>query len=273
MEACKLRDAAQNCLRLRRLGGAGSDGADDVAAVLRAARRSTSAMGLAEAARDLALAGVASRDVFAELGALVDGAARPKTAAEAAAARAWCGLADLRLEKRTWARLGGSRRRPWDSEALVALWEYSKSRKKVTQSPGGGGDDGDDAWPPRFADESLPLVLDVGCGFGVSPFALAARTRGVNVLAVDRARHALLYGRALVARRGLGGRCVLAAAAAEDALHWCRLSYGGPVECVLFQFPTPPALAAGRNAQLPSAASKYMCAPKVLDLAARAGTP
>ena len=57
-----------------------------------------------------------------------------------------------------------------------------------------------------FADESLPLVLDVGCGFGVSPFALAARTRGVNVLAVDRARHAILYGRALVARRGLGGR-------------------------------------------------------------------
>ena len=254
--------AALEMLRARRAGQSA-----DVAAVLQHGARD--AAKIADAAMSLALAGVDDDAVFRALGALLDAAPAIKDKAARAAARARCGVADLPLARSTWRRLGGARLRPWDAPALRALWAYSKSRKKVASS----GAAPRAAWPPAFADWSLPLVVDVGCGFAASPAALAARTRRVNVLACDRAAHALLYGRSLATRLRLADRCQIVRASAEDALHWVRERYAGPVESVLFQFPTPPALPEGRNAQLPSAPSKYMASPRMIDLARRAGTP
>ena len=59
-----------------------------------------------------------------------------------------------------------------------------------------------------------------------------------------------------------------AAVSAEECLHWVRECYPGPVESILFQFPTPYALQESRNAQLPTANAKFMCHPRVLRLAA-----
>ena len=59
--------------------------------------------------------------------------------------------------------------------------------------------------PPAFEDPSRPLVVDAGCGFGALAAALAKARPHVNVLAVDRAAHCLLYGAGLAHRLAVGG--------------------------------------------------------------------
>jgi len=257
-----LRAAAIALLQARRAGRVNDD---DEEAVLNAARHSgISAAAAAIAARDCALAGLTSDEPFARLAAIVS-----RRCAEApAAARAQCGLAALRLPRRTWRRLGGKLTFS-DDAALAELWDYSKSRKKVTQTPSArGGFD----WPPAFEDPSRPLVVDAGCGFGALAAALAKARPHVNVLAVDRAAHCLLYGAGLAHRLGMTGRLRFACASADEALHWVRECYAGPLRAVLFMFPTPPALdERSKNAQLPQTPSKCLVNAATLRLAARAG--
>ena len=117
-----LRAAAIALLQARR---AGRVNADDEEAVLTAARHGgISAAAAAIAARDCALAGLTSDEPFARLAAIIS-----RRCAEApAAARAQCGLAALRLRKRTWRRLGGKVTFS-DDAALAELWDYSKSEE------------------------------------------------------------------------------------------------------------------------------------------------
>ena len=258
-----LRAAAIALLQARRAGRVNDDDED---AVLNAARHSgISAAAAAIAARDCALAGLTSDEPFVRLAAIIS-----RSCGEApAAARAQCGLAALRLRKRAWRRLGGKVTFS-DDAALAELWDYSKSRKKVTQTPSArGGFD----WPPAFEDPSRPLVVDAGCGFGALAAALAKARPHVNVLAVDRAAHCLLYGAGLAHRLGMTGRLRFACASADEALHWVRECYAGSLRAVLFMFPTPPALdERSRNAQLPQTPSKCLVNATTLRLAARAGS-
>ena len=257
-----LRAAAIALLQARRAGRVNDD---DEEAVLNAAKHSgISPAAAAVAARDCALAGLMSDEPFARFAAIVS-----RRCGEApAAARAQCGLAALRLRKRTWRRLGGKVSFS-DDVALAELWDYSKSRKKVTQTPSARGGF---AWPPAFEDPSRPLVVDAGCGFGALAAALAKARPHVNVLAVDRAAHCLLYGDGLAHRLGMTGRLCFACASADEALHWVRECYAGPLRAVLFMFPTPPALdERSKNAQLPQTPSKCLVNAATLRLAARAG--
>ena len=258
-----LRAAAIALLQARRAGRVNDD---DEEAVLTAARHSgISPAAAAIAARDCALAGLTSDEPFARLAAIIS-----RRSGEApAAARAQCGLAALRLRRRTWRRLGGKVSFS-DDAALAELWDYSKSRKKVTQTPSARGGF---AWPPVFEDPSRPLVVDAGCGFGALAAALAKARPHVNVLAVDRAAHCLLYGDGLAHRLGMTGRLRFACASADEALHWVRECYAGPLRAVLFMFPTPPALdERSKNAQLPQTPSKCLVNAATLRLAARAGS-
>ena len=227
-----LRAAAIALLQARRAGRVNDD---DEEAVLTAARHSgISPAAAALAARDCALAGLTSDEPFARLAAIVS-----RRSNEApVAARAQCGLAALRLRRRTWRRLGGKVSFS-DDAALAELWDYSKSRKKVTGVP---SERGGFAWPPAFEDPSRPLVVDAGCGFGALAVSLAKARPHVNVLAVDRAAHCLLYGDGLAHRLGMTGRLCFACASADEALHWVRECYEGTLRAVLFMFPTPPAL-------------------------------
>ena len=94
----------------------------------------------------------------------------------------------------------------------------------------------------------------------------------VNILAVDRAAHCLLYGAGLAHRLGMTGRLRFACASADEALHWVRECYVGPLRAVLFMFPTPPALdERSKNSQLPQTPSKCLVNAATLRLAARAG--
>jgi hypothetical protein len=179
---------------------------------------------------------------------------------------------------------------------LMALWTHSTKQKKVrcvfneeTILPPGtrkaklsqcspqdvrngkkrsrviwGGDS-----PLGFADMSLPLVVDVGCGFGVSLLGIAAlaeysllhpaETQKVgnwNCLGCDLSSHCIRYAQSVSTRWNLSDRCRFCVAPAEDFVEWVRDFYPGPVVWLLLQFPTPYVLQGktqdvNRNIQLP----------------------
>jgi hypothetical protein len=139
--------------------------------------------------------------------------------------------------------------------------------------------------PLGFADMSLPLVIDVGCGFGVSllGIATAAATAAASVmtgqsqqnsfphsnssfssslignwncLGCDLSSHCVRYAQSISARWELSSRCRFCVAPAEEFVEWVRDYYPGPVVWVLLQFPTPYVLRtkaeeSNRNIQLP----------------------
>jgi SAM-dependent methyltransferase len=142
---------------------------------------------------------------------------------------------------------------------LSALWKHSTKQKKVRSStdqlvPGtrlaklavDKSRNGAFIWagdsPLGFQDMTLPLVIDIGCGFGVSLLGLAtsnAAGSDMNYLGCDLSTHCIDYARGLAARWDLSSRCRFAVAPAEDFLVWVRDHYPGPVSWILIQFPTP----------------------------------
>jgi SAM-dependent methyltransferase len=158
------------------------------------------------------------------------------------------------------------------------------------QSEDGGNFDRYD-WSRLFEDPSRPLVVDVGCGMGVSLLGLATGPRddtddrlrraadiridwgGCNFIGVDLSRLAVGYAQSVRSRRGLGGRLTFVVDSAEDCLARIGDSYPGRVALVMLQFPTPyrfrgnnrdeeeddgtsdDAVVGGFNAQLPEGAA------------------
>eukprot|EP00941_MAST-03F_sp_MAST-3F-sp1_P000917 g917.t1 len=137
----------------------------------------------------------------------------------------------------------------FDVLPLEKLWEYSASVPKVMKSIAPFVDS---AWPPKFKDMNLPLLIDVGCGFGASALAFASTRSDINVLGCDRAYHALQYGKGIAKRRNLTEHCQFVVADGRDVLLWARELYCGPISHILLQFPTPYKLLEGKNSQLPS---------------------
>jgi len=159
-------------------------------------------------------------------------------------------------------------------------------------------------WQKIFADPTLvgPLVIDVGCGMGVSLLGLATLDDQVgsfcwcdcNFIGVDLSSLAIGYAQALTERWGLQDKLVFLVDSAETLLENAK-SYPGPVMRILIQFPTPYRLPAvvdvkiahealkskstihitgacndnGGNSQLPkSAHDGFMVTPKLLQQAA-----
>jgi SAM-dependent methyltransferase len=263
-------------------------------------RLSDSGVALANATMLLALAGCADVALFASLARSVEDRAASLSAAQKAEARIALGVADVDALT-AFASLGsaGSRPRLWTSESLVRLWQYSKTVPKTMRAAAAG--ERDDQWPPRFADPNLPLLVDIGCGFGASTLTFAATQPGFNVIGCDRARHALAYAKSVAARsrskEKLGERCAFVVADGLEVCRWIRELYPGEVRWVLLQFPTPYALQAtegedgraiasassggggggggggkrktatiGKNAQLPPSAKsgRFMCNDRLL---------
>lgn len=123
-----------------------------------------------------------------------------------------------------------------------------------------------DDWDVMFADPSRPLVVDIGCGMGVSLLGLA---RGVdqtsakhlfgddsytnwkdyNYVGVDLGGLGICYARSLASRWGITDRLQFVVASAEEFLQHLKTSYPGPIALCLIQFPTPYKLKAPGNAQ------------------------
>ena len=103
-------------------------------------------------------------------------------------------------------------------------------------------------WNEMFNDPTRPLILDIGCGMGVSLLGLATcdedspmigcKWSDCNLLGVDCGMLGIRYARSLAKRWGIDSRLQYVVDTAEQFL--CSVkSYPGPVLLCLIQFPTP----------------------------------
>ena len=217
--------------------------------------------------------------------------------------------------------------------SLLSLWRFSTRQKKqkdflrsagrhweknvgtVLEKDGtttSGGNEGENVeegtnrnindWCTVFDNPSLPLVIDLGCGMGVSLLGLyrsnnknknnddrddddddddnAAPNNDTDVLGIDWNRCNLLgvdlsaltinYASSVSSRWNLHNgepkRLHFCVGSAEDVLEDVARSYPGPVGLVMVQFPTPFRLRDdGGNSQLPvDAESGFMVTEKLL---------
>ncbi len=123
-----------------------------------------------------------------------------------------------------------------------------------------------------FVDPSLPLVIDLGCGYGVSMLGLCHQQQQqedgpkMNYLGVDMKTSAISYASSISARWGIRYHCAFMEADVLSALRWARDYYLGPVQWVMCQFPSPFTLQGGGNGQLPDL-STFMINEEVLQVA------
>jgi len=134
-------------------------------------------------------------------------------------------------------------------------------------------------WAEMYTDPSRPLIIDMGCGMGVSLLGLASsqsinhselqidKLPKCNFLGVDLSRLAIGYARGACRRFGLSSDLHFVVDSAENCLRHISESYPGDVALSMIQFPTPykfqyeneevsPSVAKrGFNSQLPSSAS------------------
>jgi hypothetical protein len=118
-----------------------------------------------------------------------------------------------------------------------------------------------------FSDPSLPLVVDLGCGYGVSMLGLCQQeqqqrttdSRCFNYLGVDMSEKAVKYAAGVASRWGISDQCAFVVADALSSLEWVSAQYPGSVQWIICQFPSPPKwvlsvdnnASGGGNSQLP----------------------
>jgi len=151
-------------------------------------------------------------------------------------------------------------------------------------------DDDDESidWEVVFDDPSKPLVVDIGCGMGLSLLGLVSCIESMkpllgsdlswadcNFVGTDLSRLAIGYANGLAGRWGYKDRLAFFPYAAETLLEKIK-TYPGTISLVLVQFPTPFRLVvdskdggtSSGNTQLPaSAADGFMVTPKLLQQA------
>jgi hypothetical protein len=169
------------------------------------------------------------------------------------------------------------------TRSLVWLWRFAARQTKVGvlldagQPPTGGGGREDtsmasltaptyqpDFWLGNYGNSSLPLIVDLGCGMGVSLLGLSTMTSDdyTNLTPVQRAlqnitwlgqhcnyvggdldRLSINYARGIARRWGIDDRLQFVWKPALELLQDVNSSYpsdrGGKVAMIMIQFPTP----------------------------------
>lgn len=106
-------------------------------------------------------------------------------------------------------------------------------------------------WKDRFDDPGRPLIIDIGCGMGVSAHGLATlgdnqegtnNDLGIdweryNYIGVDLSRLAIGYANGVASRTGVRGTLQYIVASAEDFLQ--SIGEMDNVRLIMIQFPTP----------------------------------
>jgi len=107
--------------------------------------------------------------------------------------------------------------------------------------------------------QAKPLILDLGCGFGVGNLGLACADGDWQILAVDASAHCIGYAQSLARRWRLPPeRLHFAHCGAMAALNAVTEGYPGSVQWILVNFPTPYAAVGDEesgNSHLPRSAN------------------
>ena len=102
-------------------------------------------------------------------------------------------------------------------------------------------DDHFGCWEDVYRDPSLPLILDLGCGYGVNLIALASKDMELgtrfNFLGCDLSPQALTYARGISFRWSLASLAFIRCSALT-CIERLR-QYSGPVVWAFLNFPTP----------------------------------
>ena len=146
----------------------------------------------------------------------------------------------------------------WSERSLLWLWRKGHVFHKVSQRDFKIALALDDIlvqYPTLsslFDDPSLPLVVDVGCGLGVTLLGLASYTgpsdnskfhldldwSNYNYLGADLSQTAIQWASSLALRNGISGRCKFLHTSTENILEYL-INTNSNVKLVLLQFPTP----------------------------------
>jgi len=108
-------------------------------------------------------------------------------------------------------------------------------------------------WTRIFKDPTLPLVVDIGCGMGVSILGLSSLTETdetddstfnldwakCNFLGADLSNLGINFASSIIARRNLCSNVHFTVGAAEEIMDQIANTYPGSVELCMIQFPTP----------------------------------
>eukprot|EP00979_Chaetoceros_neogracilis_P003792 scaffold659_cov260-Chaetoceros_neogracile.AAC.6 len=108
-------------------------------------------------------------------------------------------------------------------------------------------------WTRIFKDPTLPLVVDIGCGMGVSILGLSTldeidKTEDAtfnldwskcNFLGADLSNLGINFASSITARWDLRSNVHFTVGSAEDVMDQIKDSYPGSVELCMIQFPTP----------------------------------
>ena len=154
---------------------------------------------------------------------------------------------------------------------LLWLWRFAARQTKakvLEEAPSLSSLSTDVSWLSKLADTSKPLVLDIGCGLGVSLLGLASlRERYMdpsvkfpveldwdecNYLGADLSLLGVRFGSGLAARWRLNSRIQYTQSAAEDVVDQVATLYPGKVPLIMIQFPSPYRLKESGNSQLPT---------------------
>jgi SAM-dependent methyltransferase len=168
----------------------------------------------------------------------------------------------------------------FSTRPLLWLWRFSARQPKVDsllaemlhekraiENDASTGD-----WVSNFDDPSLPLVIDLGCGMGVSLLGLASMDRDAqddfacspegallrelkwrecNYVGGDLSQLSLGYARGIAQRWGLDKRLQFVHGSALDVVKSVESHYPKRVALIMIQFPTPFQTKDTGNSQLP----------------------
>lgn len=209
----------------------------------------------------------------------------------------------------------------FSDECLLMIWKFSTRQRKqraflemarnhwlskesiVTApmaSPATSSEQADTYdWYKTYSDPTKPLVIDIGCGMGVSTLGLATAVQSdesvqghplyewskCNFAGVDLSGLAIQYAQSLRTSWNLQDRLCFFVDRAENFLQHVRNTYPGPIHLCMVQFPTPYRLELPRktnsddisndttrgNTQLPESSSSknFMVSKDLLTLARR----
>lgn len=139
---------------------------------------------------------------------------------------------------------------------LFWLWRFSSKQTKVGP-PIVTPSRNDFRWMESFQDPGLPLVVDIGCGMGVSLLGLAtmdkkeysrcrdeslidfADWRDTNLVGCDLSSLAIGYARGIASRWNLSASLQYVCKPANELFNDIEQTYVGNVSLVMIQFPSP----------------------------------
>lgn len=159
------------------------------------------------------------------------------------------------------------------TRSLLHLFRYSAKNRPSSFSPRI-----EERCRFNFTDTSRPIVVDIGCGYGVSINALARLAQdadahpiwnGSNFVGFDADDNALRYAKAQAFMMHLQGQVTFKHSFALQALESLQ-EYPGSVGLIMFQFPTPfqtidKVNGPGGNSKLPSR-EQFIITKKVLEV-------